>query len=80
MSRLLRRACALAVALALLGGCASELWDALFRRDLCAEIRPIVPSPRDTADTGSPSQLAAMGARLRQVAAQTAVIHEVCAR
>jgi hypothetical protein len=68
MSHLLRRACALAVALALLGGCASELWDALFPRDLCAEIRPILPSPRDTADT------------LRQVAAQTALIHEVCAR
>jgi hypothetical protein len=68
MSRVLRWTCALAIALALLGGCASALWDALFPRDLCAEIRPIVPSPRDTADT------------LRQVAAQTAVIHEVCAR
>ena len=68
MSRLLHRTCVLAIALALLGGCASELWDALFPRDLCAEIRPILPSPRDTADT------------LRQVAAQTAVIHEVCAR
>lgn len=80
MSRVLRRTCMLVVALALLGGCASELWDALFPRDLCAEIRPILPSPRDTADTWLPSQLAAMGARLRQVAAQTAVIHEVCAR
>lgn len=68
MSRALRRTCALAGALALLGGCASELWDALFPRDLCAEIRPIVPSPRDTGET------------LRQVAAQTAVIREVCAR
>lgn len=80
MSHLLRRTCALAAVLALLGGCASELWDALFPRDLCAEIRPILPSPHDTADTGSPSQLAAMGARLRQVAAQTALIREVCTR
>ncbi len=68
MSRVLRRTCMLAVALALLGGCASALWDALFPRDLCTEIRPILPSPRDTADT------------LRQVAAQTALIREVCAR
>jgi hypothetical protein len=67
MSRLLRT-CALAVALALLGGCAPALWDTLFPRDLCAEIRPIVPSPHDTAGT------------LRQVVAQTAVIHEVCTR
>ncbi|GIX11596.1 hypothetical protein [Elioraea sp.] len=68
MSPVLHRSCALAVALALLGGCAPEVWDALFPRDLCAEIRPILASPRDTADT------------LRQVAAQTALIREVCAR
>jgi hypothetical protein len=58
----------LAAVLVLAGGCAPKLWDALFPRDLCAEIQPILPSPRDTADT------------LRQVTAQTALIHELCAR
>lgn len=68
MTRLVGRSCLLALVLVLVGACTSELWDVLFPRDLCAEIRPILPSPRDTADT------------LRQVAAQTAVIREVCAR
>jgi hypothetical protein len=68
MSRLRRRTYALAVVLGLAGGCSSAAWDALFPRDPYAEIRPILPSPRDTADT------------LRQVAVQTALIREVCAR
>jgi hypothetical protein len=58
----------LPVVLLLAGGCSSDLWDVLFPRDLCAEIQPILPSPRDTADT------------LRQVAAQAALIGEVCAQ
>lgn len=66
MSLALGRTSMLAVVL-LAGGCSSDLWDALFPRDLCAEIRPILPSPRDTAET------------LRKVAAQTALIREVCA-
>lgn len=67
MTRLVGRSCLLALVLVFVGACTSELWDVLFPRDLCAEIRPIVPSPHDTAET------------LRQVAAQTTLIHEVCA-
>jgi hypothetical protein len=56
---------ALMFAVGLMAGCAL---DVLFPRDLCDEIRPIMPSPSDTEDT------------LRQVAAQAALIREVCGR